>query len=297
VAGLDEALGLCLSDADVTHVLLDPRGVLFQRLEFVGDSLLDATAVRALLLRERWDQPRLGDLAQERQTMVSDRALVRASRHVRLPVVRTFRASAQRLGDRIEACVGAAWVDGGIPAGVWVAHHLVVDPALGDEPELPVRLPARGANGAQRPLAEAVEAGIDHSFTQRGWLTWALDGRAERRRLAQLGDAALEAAAACGLYESHPYATEGELTALRQQVQTNHRVAQFGHSLGLRGVNASGRAGSAKRTREADRDAADSMQAVIGAVAMDSGIPAAVRAGRRVLRLAPEDPGRRRWHP
>lgn len=294
---LDDALGLCLSEAALAHCLTDPRGLLFQRLEFVGDSLLDAATVRALLLRERWDDAGLGELAHDRQAMVSDRALIRTARHARLPAVRSFRPSPQRLGDRIEACVGAAWADAGVDGGVSVAHRLVIDPALADEPERPLHLPRRIESDLLAALRDGVERALDHRVGRPGWLVWALDGEAQRRRLAQLGDAVLETAAASALYEAHPYATEGELTDLRQRIQTNHRVAAFGARLGLHGTHPASRGGHARRTRDAERDAADSVQAVVGAIAMDAGISAAVRAGRRVLGLPPEDVVRRRWHP
>lgn len=262
----------------------------------MGDSLLDAATVRALLLRERWDVPGLGELAEDRRALVSDRALVRAARHLRLPAVRTFRPSPERLGDRIEACVGAAWADAGVGAGVSVAHRLVLDPALAETPERPPRGPSRAQVAALQPMRDGIERALGQRVDP-GWLVWSLDGEAQRRRLAQLGDAVLESAAATALYERHAYATEGELTDLRQRTQTNHRVAAFGARLGLHGTHPASRGGRARRTRDAERDAADTVQAVLGAVAMDAGIPAAVAAGRHVLGLPAEDVVRRRWHP
>lgn len=298
VATLDAALGLCLSDADLVGALLDPRGPLFQRLEFVGDSLLDVAATLALLRREHWGDD-VADLTFDRQALVSDRALLRAARHARLPAVRGFAAGSQRLGDRVEACVGAGWVDAGVTAAVAVAERLVVDPALGGEPMLPVRPPRHPGREHDDDLVRRAERALGHAFDRAGWLEWALEPGPQRRRLAQLGDGALEAAAACALYELHPLATEGDLTVLRQGIGSNHRLAGVAARLGLAAGGVPShhhRSDGTAQRRESDRAAADDLQALVGAVVMDAGPPAGVAAGRRLLGLPAEDLARRRGH-
>ncbi|MDA8435255.1 MAG: hypothetical protein M0Z98_04660, partial [Actinomycetales bacterium] len=72
VAQLDRALGLQLHERAYVEALLDPRGPLFQRLEYVGDSILDAVVVRSLVLVEPWTESDLSGVTGTQQSLVSD---------------------------------------------------------------------------------------------------------------------------------------------------------------------------------------------------------------------------------
>lgn len=288
VERLDDALGLRLRDPELVHALVDPRGPLFQRLEWVGDSLLDAVTMRALLERQRWDNPDLGAVSDRRQQLVSDRALTRVARVSGLPPVGGFRASSQRLADRVEACIGAAWVDAGPVAAAAVARHLVTDPVLSEQQVRVTRPPGRGPADLAR-----LEGALGHGFATPGWAAWAVEPGAQRRRLALLGDAVLEASSATALYEELPTADEGVLSERRRALDNNHRLAAAGARLGLRPLRqgSQGRGSRRRRRADIDRDVADSVQALVGAVAMDADVPTAIAAGRRVLGHPPHHGG------
>ena len=130
VARLDAALGVRLPHREVVDALIDPRGHLFQRLEYVGDSILDAVVLQALVAMQPWTESSLRFLSVEQQALVSDHALGRVAARRGLPDVRTFEVSVHRLGDRVEACIGAVWAELGIEAAQDVADRLVVRPGL-----------------------------------------------------------------------------------------------------------------------------------------------------------------------
>ena len=129
---------------------------------------------------------------------------------------------------------------------------------------------------------------MGHHFGEPGWLAWAVRPGPQRRRLAQLGDAVLESAAATGLFRAHPYAAEGELSERRRTIVTNHRLTAFGARVGLGPVGdgvGHHRAHRGRRTRDVERDAGDSVQALLGAVVMDADLAAGLAAGWQVLGL------------
>ncbi len=57
------ALGVRLPHREVVDALIDPRGHLFQRLEYVGDSILDAVVLQALVACSRGPSRRCGSSA------------------------------------------------------------------------------------------------------------------------------------------------------------------------------------------------------------------------------------------
>jgi len=270
VAQLDRALGRPLARRDLAEALIDPRGHLFQRLEYVGDSILDAVSTAVLVRLEPWDAASLSAIAGEQQALVSDHALARVAARRGLPAVRTFPASRHRLADRIEAAIGALWADAGIEAAEDAALRLVVDPGLGGLPrrdEVP-----DGTDGA-RYVHAAGELG--HIAVDRRWYAAAARTGPARRRLAVVGDSVIEAAMSTAQYVEDPEATEAQMSEARRAATSNATVAQRARDLGLE------RRGDDRTDRRA---MADEVQALVGAVSMDGGLRAALEVAAGVLR-------------
>lgn len=101
-ARVSAVLGVEVDDEDARWVL-DPRGTPFQRLEWQGDSALDA-----VVSMHRWGAPACcADVGTA--DLVSDAALARAAAAAGLPGLLDWDTGPGRLADCVEACVGAAW--------------------------------------------------------------------------------------------------------------------------------------------------------------------------------------------
>ena len=271
VAQLDRALGLQLHERAYVEALLDPRGPLFQRFEYVGDSILDAVVVRSLVLVEPWTEPDLSGVTGTQQSLVSDHALGRVAARRGLPEVRTFDASRHRLADRVEAAIGAAWADTGIVAAEGVARHLVVGPGLRHLPRV-AGVPE--ADGDDR--YESASRACGHEPVTSAWYGAAAGrgGPAPQRRLAVVGNAVLEAAFATAQYLESPAARESELSEERRTATSNAAIAARARDLRL---GPGGGVGDR-------RSVADGVQALVGAVAMDGGLVAGLEVAAGVLR-------------
>ena len=278
VARLDSALGLPLARRELVDALIDPRGHLFQRLEYVGDSILDAVVLQALVTLEPWTEPSLAFLSTTQQALVSDHALGRVAAGRGMPDVRTFAVSTHRLGDRVEACIGAVWVDRGIEAAEDVADRLVVSPGL--------QARRSGSPSAQAPTCggddryETAAQACGHHPMEPAWFGAAADGGPARRRLALVGDAVLEAACSTSQYVDDPLATEALMSEERRVATSNAALARRARELRLVGA----RGGAADI-----RSRADEAQALVGAVTMDGGTRAGLEVAAAVLgrRFAP----------
>ena len=267
VAALDEALGVVLRDRELVAALVDPRGPLFQRLEYVGDSILDAVVVRELVARDDWSSTSLARLSAGQQALVSDHALGRVASRRGLPAVRTFPASPRRLGDRIEAAIGAAWADRGLAAAEQLALRLVVEPALGraaPEPAVP--------EGPGDLDAETAVTVLGHGVRSSSWFGAAARPGPVQRRLAVVGDAVLEAACSMAQYVDQPLDSEAELSDQRRGELANGALAARARDLGLVGD------GSAD-----SRVVADRIQALVGAATYDGGLASGVNVACGVL--------------
>jgi len=268
VGHLDRALGLELHERAYVDALVDPRGHLFQRLEYVGDALLDCVLLQSLVRIEPWTEGDLSVVSGEQQALVSDHALGKVAARRGLPDVRAFSASRHRLADRIEAAIGAAWADSGIGAAEEVANHLVVTPGLRHVPLL-TGLP--DAAGDDRYETAARVCG--HDPVTPAWYGAAAGGGAARRRLAVVGNAVLEAAFSTAQYVESPWATEAEMSEERRAATSNAALAERAHDLGLV-------VGSDPTDR---RSVADEVQALVGAATMDGGTRAGLEVAAGVL--------------
>ncbi|MFC3689779.1 hypothetical protein [Aquipuribacter hungaricus] len=101
-ARVAEVLGVDVDERDAALVL-DPRGLAFQRLEWQGDSALDA-----VVALHRWGAPACCR-ALAHEDLVSDAALAVTAQRAGLADVMDWRPDPPRLADAVETCVGAGW--------------------------------------------------------------------------------------------------------------------------------------------------------------------------------------------
>lgn len=118
-------------------------------------------------------------------------------------------------------------------------------------------------------------------------------------RLEFLGDALLGFEIADSLYRLHANADEGQLSRMRAQLVKRETLAQLGHDLNL-GEHltlGSGELRSGGQSR--DSTIADAVEAVIAAIYLDGGYPAARDFVHRLLdsRLRDSDPERQKKDP
>ena len=158
-----------------------------------------------------WTESSLRFLSVEQQALVSDHALGRVAARRGLPDVRTFEVSVHRLGDRVEACIGAVWAELGIEAAQDVADRLVVRPGLHGRL---ITATVPDAGGDDRYEAAARVCG--HDPREPAWYGAAAGGGPPRRRLAAVGDAVLEAAYSTSQYVDDPMATEALMSEERR---------------------------------------------------------------------------------
>jgi ribonuclease-3 len=119
----------------------------------------------------------------------------------------------------------------------------------------------------------------------------ALGGRSNER-LEFLGDAVLGLLVSELLYAAHPDWSEGDLTRARHALVNQAALAERARALGLGAQARLG--GSERRSGGADKDSvlANVLEAVVGAVYLDGGLPAALGVVRRWFAeaLDPERP-------
>ncbi len=133
-----------------------------------------------------------------------------------------------------------------------------------------------------------LEAAIGHTFADRDLLVRALTHRSggadNYERLEFLGDAVLGYLVARRLYESHPHASEHELTLMRASLVRKETLSGIARDLGI-GRNV--RLGTGERGRRVHSQPtllADVLEALLGAVAVDGGIEAAGKVVDRLFR-------------
>ncbi|HVE74182.1 MAG TPA: ribonuclease III domain-containing protein [Mycobacteriales bacterium] len=193
-AGLERICGVTFSLADLP-ALLDPRGLHFQRLEWLGDSILDALLAQHLRPCPSCCAGRgLDDLC-------SDVVLAARAKRAGLPHALDWQPSSGRLADLVEALVGAAWLLG--PAAALRVASTVVHPGLTLDPVTAIPAPSNSCVGLEPD--------------------------------ARLGSAVLEAAAALLLLRAQPDSDEGRLSTSRNRLLTGSRLVASSRRQGLLG--------------------------------------------------------------
>ena len=188
-----------IPDESTLLAVRDGRGRQFQRLEFLGDSVLDV-----MLAVHQWCEPQCQHCREPGAVVdSSDRHLAQVAVQAGLGAWLEWAASAERLADLVETCVAACWLSGRWSQALVFASQLVHP--MGSE--------------TSSALSEGV-SGLDA-------------GRAGRR----VGSAFLELAAAYRLMQAFSDADEGELSERRARIHRAAAVAAIvrGRDGSLRG--------------------------------------------------------------
>ena len=132
-----------------------------------------------------------------------------------------------------------------------------------------------------------IEAAIGHTFADRDLLVRALTHRSggvdNYERLEFLGDAVLGYVVARRLFESHPGASEQELTLMRVSLIRKETLSDIARALGI-GRNlrlGPGERGSGLHNQPSLL--ADALEALLGAVTVDGGVDAATKVVDRLF--------------
>jgi dsRNA-specific ribonuclease len=179
---------------ELARIVRDGRGEQFQRLEFLGDSVLDVVMnVHAVVEPGcRVCQSVQGDVAK----LVTDHRLAKLAVESGIGTWLEWDASPQRLADLVETCVAAAWLHGS-----WKQTTSFVSRAI-------------------HPIGEACQGALGRSADPPMTAT---GSRAERR----LGAALLELAAARAVFGEDLTADEGELSSRRAMLHRTSIVTAY----------------------------------------------------------------------
>lgn len=132
------------------------------------------------------------------------------------------------------------------------------------------------------PQLEDLERRIGHRFANRGLLEQALTHRSygspHNERLEFLGDGVLGCVVAAELCERFPEASEGELSRLRASVVRQAALAEAAREVRLSEHLRLGEGEVASAGAQRASTLADALEAVLGAVFLDGGYPAAREA-------------------
>jgi dsRNA-specific ribonuclease len=198
-AAIEEAVGP-VPDADLLRALRDARGRTFQRLEFLGDSVLDLTLVTHTVLEPDCPQCQSSRRHVDAGQLATDRRLAEQARRHGLGGWLEWEVSDDRLADVVEGSVAVAWLSGGWAAVVELVAAVVhpLGPRTG-----PALL------GGAVPDVE--------------------DAAGERR----VGAALLELAAGRAAYRELPDGDEGDLSHRRAELHRTVRVAAYAARTGV----------------------------------------------------------------
>lgn len=187
IAALEEAIGYRFDDRDLLRDALTHRSYVNERpelaprdnerLEFLGDALLDLAA--SVLLFERYPGAREGELTRRRADIVCERALAQIARSVALgPLLRLGKGEEKTggrdkprlLGSAIEAIIAAAYLDRGEREAIALARGLLLPLVEVDAPgarDFKSRLQEvlQGARRTAPHYALVATEGPDHAQT------------------------------------------------------------------------------------------------------------------------------------
>ncbi len=173
----------------------DGRGKQFQRLEFLGDSVLDV-----VLVVHEWAEPGCPACAsRQASTAASDVHLAEAAHNAGLGAWLEWRASPERIADLVETCVAACWL-----SGRWAQAARFVAQVVHPVGEVTTKSLLTGGAGLE-------------------------PGRIARRA----GSALLELAAAEGVVHGFPDADEGELSTRRATIHRATAIAVLAKEHGV----------------------------------------------------------------
>jgi ribonuclease-3 len=116
---------------------------------------------------------------------------------------------------------------------------------------------------------------LDEAFTHPSFANEQRGRCSDNQRLEFLGDAVLGLVVGELLMERFPAAKEGELSLLRSLLVSGGPLATWARAVGLGPALRLGRGADAAGERERDNVLADAAEALVGAVYLDRGLPAA----------------------
>lgn len=175
--------------ADVMEAIRQGRGREFQRLELLGDSVLEVV----LHAHNAIAGPGCPHCAGRADRFTTDAHLSEVGLAIGLGQWMDWDPAVRQLADLVEACVGATWISGRWPQVVaFVASEL-------------------------HPLDESEQRQLLHGGAH-------LHSDAPPRAREILGAAILEAAASTAAYRSHPHADVGELSRLKARMMSTEHV-------------------------------------------------------------------------
>ncbi len=123
---------------------------------------------------------------------------------------------------------------------------------------------------------------LEQALTHRSY-AYEHGGLPTNERLEFLGDAVLGLVVTDALYAAHPDVPEGQLAKLRAAVVNTRALAGVGRALGLGRFLRLGRGEDATGGRDKNSLLADTMEAIIGAVYLERGLPGASALVRRLF--------------
>ena len=143
-----------------------------------------------------------------------------------------------------------------------------------------------------QPQLDALQGRLCYQFSDPTLLKRALThrsaGRHHNERLEFLGDAVIGLAAASAFYDRFPEADEGVLSRLRALVVSGHSLAAIAKAFDLSPCLILGESERKSGGRHRDSILADTLEALLGAVALDAGPETALQLAGEWLRSAIE---------
>lgn len=250
------SLGVDIDDR-LLSTALRGHGTGFQRLEILGDSVLDAL----IALTVAAPGTTASEVDAARTIHASDAALAASGRRSGLTDAVSRRAQ-RHLSDVVEATLGAAYLSGGWAAARAAARAFSLLPQR--ESFAGWEHPAAGAS-----WIATVEAAVGCSFDDPDVLAAASPLSPDHRSLACVGTSVLEAAVTIDLFNRHA-GHEGRISAGRAVLLANPRLRAW---VAEHSIDPWASEGSSLPVRY---DSADIAQAIVAAVAIDQGLEGAV---------------------
>jgi ribonuclease-3 len=143
-----------------------------------------------------------------------------------------------------------------------------------------------------KPQLDALQGRLCYQFSDLALLKRALThrsaGKHHNERLEFLGDAVIGMAAAAAFYDLFPDADEGVLSRLRALVVSGHSLAAIAKELDLSSCLILGESERKSGGRHRDSILADTLEALVGAVGLDSSPEKALQVASGWLRSAVE---------
>jgi hypothetical protein len=249
------------NDESLPRAVAAGKGVEFQRLEFLGDRVLELSVAVGLLHADRSGNPQAAArLAQVVAKTTDNAGLAKVSMSSHLSGLLGFRASRKRKGDMVEAAAGALFIDGG-----WAPlDRFAVATGMVPEPPLRRDLPP---DSAIDTVPDELLAAVEDTTTEGG---------AALARARVMGGMVVDAAHAWWAYRTMPGRDEGVLAPMVHERTSNNRLAA---------------AANRHQLPESHGRAENRLRAWVGVVTVEYGRAAGLALTSRLFNLGLPEPG------